>query len=72
MPVVYVIPGKKLNKQSKISLDLKKRLDFCIKKYKKGDFIIVSGGNIAKTTHTEAYMMKKYLIEEGNIPDFLY
>lgn len=70
MPVVYVIPGKKLNKQSKISLDLKKRLDFCIKKYKKGDFIIVSGGNIAKTKHTEAYMMKKYLIENGNIPDF--
>lgn len=70
MPNIYIIPGKKLNKNSTISNDLKKRLDFCIKKYKKGDFIIVSGGNIAKTQHTEAYMMKKYLIDMGNIPDF--
>ena len=41
----YVILGFRLNKNNKIHPILKKRLDFFIKKYKKGDKVILSGGN---------------------------
>ena len=70
MSNLFVILGYKLKKKSILSNILIKRLETCIKKYKKGDFIIVSGGNTGKMKHTEAYMMKKYLMEKGNIPEF--
>ena len=70
MKNIYVILGHKLKKNSKITKTLKERLDKAIKKYKKGDIVIVCGGNNAKVQHTEAYVMKKYLIKEGNIPTF--
>lgn len=70
MKNIYVILGHKLKKNSNISNTLKARLDKGIEKYKKGDIIIVCGGNNAKVKHTEAYVMKKYLIKEGNIPTF--
>jgi len=70
MKNIYVILGHKLKKNSNISKTLKSRLDKGVEKYKKGDIIIVCGGNNAKVQHTEAYVMKKYLISEGNIPTF--
>ena len=57
----YVILGFRLNKNNKIHPILKKRLDFFIKKYKKGDKVILSGGNPKKNTHTEAFIMSKYI-----------
>ena len=68
MKNVFVILGNKLKKNSKISNILKSRLDKCIEKYKKKDIIIVCGGNTSNQKHTEAYVMKKYLIK-GNIPE---
>ena len=59
--VTYVILGFRLNKNNKIHPILKKRLDFFIKKYKKGDKVILSGGNPSKNTHTEAFIMSKYI-----------
>ena len=70
MKNIYVILGHKLKKNSKITKTLKERLDKGIKKYKKDDIVIVCGGNNANVQHTEAYVMKKYLIKEGNIPTF--
>ena len=70
MKNIYIILGHKLKKNSNISKTLKSRLDKGVEKYKKGDIIIVCGGNNAKVQHTEAYVMKKYLINEGNIPTF--
>ena len=57
----YVIFGYKLNKNNKIHPILKKRLDLFISKYKKGDKVILSGGNTNKNTHTQAYIMSKYI-----------
>lgn len=59
--VTYVILGFRLNKNNKIHPILKKRLDFFIKKYKKGDKVILSGGNPSKNTHSEAFAMAKYI-----------
>ena len=59
--VTYVILGYRLNKNNKIHPILKKRLDFFIKKYKKGDKVILSGGNPRKNTHSEAFIMSKYI-----------
>lgn len=64
----YIVLGKKLKKKSIITIELKKRLDKCISLYKQHDIIMVCGGNIANEKHTEAYIMKKYLIDVGNIP----
>jgi hypothetical protein len=65
--ITYVILGYKLNKNNKIHPILKKRLDLFIKKYKKGDKVIVTGGNTNNNTHTEAYMMAKYIKENTDI-----
>ena len=59
----YVILGFRLNKNNKIHPILKKRLDFFIKKYKKGDTVILSGGNNNKNAHSQAYTMAKYIKE---------
>tara|TARA_B110000037_G_scaffold157614_1_gene177825 strand:+ start:413 stop:778 length:366 start_codon:yes stop_codon:yes gene_type:complete len=59
---IIIILGKKLLPSGKISKILKKRLDSAIKYYKKNDIFIVSGGNVAKVKHTEAYKMKKYIL----------
>ncbi len=37
------------------------RLNKAIKLYKKNDIFLVSGGKNQKTTHTESYVMKKYI-----------
>ena len=59
---IIIVLGKKLLPSGKISKTLKKRLDNSIKYYKKNDIFIVSGGNVAKVKHTEAYEMKKYIL----------
>lgn len=65
--VTYIVLGYILKKNNKIHPILKKRLDLFIKLYKKGDKVILCGGNAAKTIHTEAYMMSKYIQEKTNI-----
>lgn len=69
MSTVFVILGNKLKQNSKMTNILKSRLDKGIEKYKKNDVIIVCGGNTANEMHTEAYVMKKYLVSVGNIPE---
>jgi len=61
MGKLILILGKKLLPHGIMSEVLKKRLDSGIKKYKPGDFFLVSGGNIANVQHTEASQMKKYI-----------
>lgn len=64
--VCYVIFGYKLNKNNKIHSILKKRLDFFIKKYRKGDKVILTGGKV-NNTHTQAYIMSKYIKKHTTI-----
>jgi len=59
---IILILGNKLLPSGKISKILKKRIDSGIKYYKKNDIFLVSGGNIANVSHTEAYVMKKYIL----------
>ena len=58
---IYVILGFTLT-NNKIHPILQKRLDLFLKKYKKGDKIILSGGkNKQNEKHTQAFAMKKYI-----------
>lgn len=59
---IILILGNKLLSSGKMSKILKKRLDSAMMYYKKDDIFLVSGGNIAKVYHTEAYVMKKYIL----------
>jgi len=61
---VILILGNKLLPSGKMTKILKERLDSGIKHYKKNDFFLVSGGNTAKVYHTEAYVMKKYILRK--------
>ena len=61
---IILILGNKLLPTGNMTKILKDRLDSAIKHYKKNDIFLVSGGNIAKTSHTEAYVMKKYLLSK--------
>ena len=58
-----LILGYKLLPSGNISIVLKRRLDVAIKYYKKGDIFLVSGGRNRNVYHTEAYEMKKYLLQ---------
>jgi len=60
---VIIVLGNKLLPSGNISKLLINRLENAIKNYKKNDIFLVSGGNTAKVKHTEAYMMKKYILE---------
>ena len=66
---IVIILGEKLNRDGSISSILKHRLDKFINMRNKRKYnIIVSGGKVEKKAHhTEAYKMKKYLINIGNI-----
>ena len=61
---IILILGNKLKRSGNISKILKKRLDSGIKKYLNNDIFLVTGGNMAKVKHTEAYMMKKYILNK--------
>ena len=66
---VYVILGYTLYK-NKIHPILKKRIDLFLRKYKKGDKIILSGGKSKSSqTHTQAFIMKKYIKNHIDIGD---
>ena len=67
MKNIYIILGHRLYENTKISFILKKRLSKCIEIAKKNDIILVAGGNPSKQDHTEAYMMKKYIMEHSQI-----
>lgn len=60
---IILILGYKLLPSGNISIVLKRRLDVAIKYYKKGDIFLVSGGRNRNVFHTEAYEMKKYLLQ---------
>lgn len=60
---LILILGHTLLNNGKASNVLKKRLHIGIEAYQKGDIIIVSGGKYNKKCyHSEAYIMKKYLL----------
>ena len=58
-----LILGYKLLPSGNISNILKQRLNTGIKYYKKGDMFLVSGGKNRNVYHSEAYEMKKYLLQ---------
>ena len=61
---IILILGNKLLSSGKMTKILKERLDSGIKHYKKNDIFLVSGGNTANVSHTEAYVMKKYILSK--------
>ena len=61
---IILILGNKLLSSGKMTQILKKRLDSGMTYYKKNDIFLVSGGNIANVSHTEAYVMKKIYIKQ--------
>ena len=63
---LYIVLGHRLYENTKVSTILKKRLNKCIDLAKISDIILVAGGNPAKQKHTEAYMMKKYILDNSN------
>ena len=63
---LYIVLGHRLYENTKVSTILKKRLNKSIDLAKKNDIILVAGGNPAKQKHTEAYMMKKYILDNSN------
>lgn len=71
MKNIYIILGHRLYENTKISFILKKRLSKCIEIAKKNDIILVAGGNPSKQDHTEAYMMKKYIMEHSQIKNII-
>lgn len=71
MKNIYIILGHRLYENTKISFILKKRLNKCIEIAKKNDMILVAGGNPSKQDHTEAYMMKKYIMEHSQIKNII-
>ena len=66
---IIVVLGDKLHANNKMSSNLKSRLDKCIEIYKTNNLVIVCGGNVcgSKCNHTEAYRMKKYLLNKSEI-----
>lgn len=61
---VIIILGHTLLNNGKASNVLKKRLNIGIEAYLKNDIVIVSGGKYNKQCyHSEAYVMKKYLLK---------
>lgn len=64
---IIIILGNKLSQDGKMSRKLINRLTHGIQLYNPGDIIIVSGGNVANTKHTEAYYMKQYIELNSNI-----
>lgn len=65
---LIVILGEKLPKNGQLNKILQNRLDKALELYH-DSFIIVSGGRVQKECiHTEAYVMKKYLMDTHNIP----
>ena len=61
---IILILGNKLLSSGKMTRILKERLDSAMTYYKKNDIFLVSGGNIANVSHTEAYVMKKYILSK--------
>ena len=68
---IIIVLGKKLLDDGKMDDILIQRLLKCKEMFEKNDDskIIVSGGKVQKNSiHTEAYEMKKYLVNKCNIP----
>ena len=60
---ILAVLGQTLLPHNRLPPIAKARLRKCRELYRRGDHIIVCGGNVCGTrcTHTEAYMMKQYL-----------
>ena len=65
---VFVILGHRLKPRNKMTLSLVRRLQ-CFA-YKPNDRVMVCGGNACgkACTHSEAYVMRAYLMQERGIP----
>lgn len=68
--MIIIVLGNKLKPNGEMSNTLLNRLDLVANVFnKKCSTIIVSGGRVQKKSkHTEAYLMKKYLVQKHNIP----
>lgn len=66
---IIIILGHRILKDGSMSHSLINRLKLGHSLYKKGDSIMLTGGRVqTKSKHTEAYLMKKYLLQEYEIP----
>jgi len=66
---IIIILGHKILENGSMSDSLIERLKMGKSLYKNKDTIILTGGRVQKKTkHTEAYLMKKYLLRENKIP----
>ena len=65
----FAVLGEKLGRRNHMSDVLRKRLDLCLRRFRSGDRVIVCGSNVcgAACTHSEAFMMRKYLMERGGV-----
>lgn len=66
--VYYAILGEVLFPGNLIKYSLKSRLQKLLDLFQLGDVVIVCGGNVCgrpNCQHSEAYVMKKYLIQHG-------
>ena len=68
--VWFAVLGERLGRGNHVPEILRRRLDVCLRKWRRGDRVIVCGSNVcgAACTHSEAFMMRKYLMEQGNVP----
>ena len=67
---VFAILGQRLGARNALPPILRHRLQCLARLYSPGDRIIVCGGNVcgARCTHTEAYMMRRFLMHTQGIP----
>ena len=66
----FAVLGEKLASGDRMSEMLKRRLNLCLRKFRRGDRVIVCGSNVcgSECTHSEAFVMRKYLVERGGVP----
>ena len=67
---LLIILGNKLQKNGEMDTILINRLKMGQRLYNTGNYnlIVVSGGKVQSCAHTEAYKMKKYLVDNCRIP----
>ena len=65
----FAVLGERLGRGNHMSEILRRRLDVCLRQLRRGDRVIVCGSNVcgAACTHSEAFMMRKYLMAQGRV-----
>lgn len=67
---ILAVLGNKLRAHNVLPGIVRCRLQTCMRLYQQGDLVIVCGGNVcgSRCSHTEAYVMRQYLLEHSQIP----